>query len=33
MDLVIVAFYTFCDDLLIEQGYQDDHAPKCLPQK
>ena len=24
MDLVIVAFYTLCDDLLIEHGYQDD---------
>ena len=24
MDLVIVAFYTVCDDLLIQHGYQDD---------
>ena len=24
MDLVIVAFYTLCDDLLIEHGYPDD---------
>ena len=24
MDLVIVAFYTLCDALLIQHGYQDD---------
>ncbi len=28
MDLVIVAFYTLCDDLLIEHGYQDDPRAK-----
>ncbi len=28
MDLVIVAFYTLCDDLLIQQGYQDDPRTK-----
>ena len=27
MDLLIVAFYTFCDDLLIHQGHPDD--PRC----
>ena len=28
MDLVIVAFYTLCDDLLIQHGYQDDPRAK-----
>ncbi len=28
MDLVIVAFYTLCDDLLIQHGYQDDPRTK-----
>ena len=28
MDLVIVAFYTVCDDLLIQHGYQDDPRTK-----
>ena len=28
MDLVIVAFYTLCDDLLIQHGYQDDPRSK-----
>ena len=28
MDLVIVAFYTVCDDLLIQHGYQDDPRAK-----
>ena len=28
MDLVIVAFYTVCDDLLIQHGYQDDPRPQ-----
>ena len=28
MDLVIVAFYTVCDDLLIQCGYQDDPRAK-----
>ena len=28
MDLVIVAFYTLCDDLLIQHQYQDDPRTK-----
>ncbi len=28
MDLVIVAFYTLCDDLLIQHRYQDDPRTK-----
>ena len=24
MDLIVIAFYTLCDDLLIQSGYQDD---------
>ena len=28
MDLLIVAFYTLCDDLLIQKGYQDDPRTK-----
>ncbi len=30
MDLHIVAFYTLCDDLLIQHGYQADPRTKTL---